>query len=241
MSDPRDPHRPAYVAPNSETSEFAAEALESNKRAAKLEQLVLMAIESAGPTGLADFEIDRALSDHLAPGGTARPRRCRLRDGDLIRSTGESVINPTTNRRQARWALASYVSQSNVNNRVTESNAPGSNLLDPGSKLPAFEHSDTGHVSIKTSDDARHWLRLIDNMKLGPIIKRLESDLSVCQGLWDRPDLTEPERLERVAARLNRAANEVERVASRIRVEAEWQATGQQSLTFDDIVERGDA
>ena len=89
-----------YVAPGSQTSEDAAASME--QRAGKLERLVYQVIEQAGSVGIADFEIDHVLAEHLAPGSTARPRRCKLRDRDHIRDTGRTVRNPQTGRPQTQ-------------------------------------------------------------------------------------------------------------------------------------------
>jgi hypothetical protein len=205
-----DPNRGAYVAPGSETSERAAEAIELANRSEKLERMVYAVIEKAGPQGLADFEIDLALRSHLAPGATARPRRCRLRDTGQIRDTGETVRNPATNRSQARWALAGHIADDGRQDRRVV--------------RPAQPEA--------VEDRARAWLQAIDNLHLPPIIERLADDLRVLEGLWNRPDLTEAERLDAVSTRLARASTEVDRLAEQLRREAQWQATGQVALDF---------
>lgn len=100
-------HDGVFIAPDSETSESAAAMIAP--RVEQLENLVLEAIRRSGTRGLADFEIDQLLVEHLAPGATARPRRCSLRDKGLISKTGDSVLNPATNRRSSLWAMASHV------------------------------------------------------------------------------------------------------------------------------------
>ncbi len=96
-----------FIAPDSETSESAAEMIRD--KVEHLERLVYETIRRSGSRGLADFEIDQLLVESLAPGATARPRRCNLRDKGLVSATGDSVLNPATNRRASLWAVSRYV------------------------------------------------------------------------------------------------------------------------------------
>ena len=200
-----DPKRGAWVAPGSETSEEAASHLEASARSEKLESLVYEAIKQAGPTGLADFEIDQALQPHLAPGATARPRRCRLRDAGAIRDTGETVRNPATNRSQSRWALAVHVPDTPqaADNGLCASRAEQPN---PGPRTPVER-----------------------------VLQAVEEDLSVCRTFWHRPDMHEADRLERMALRLEKRVAEFRLQANNLRRQEEFETTGQSSfaLGFD--------
>lgn len=177
----------AFTAPGSHTSEAAADQIEG-ERATKLERLVFEAIKLAGPQGLADFEIDQAIAAHLAAGATARPRRCRLRDADMIRNTGCSVVNPETNRRQTRWALSCHVASivPKRSGSIVSSIAP-----EPDRRL-GRDYSPT----------------------VGSILNALEDELSTCRSYWERSDLTESERIEKVAEVLNSALIEVSKHAA---------------------------
>jgi hypothetical protein len=172
----------AFIAPGSHTSEAAADRIEG-ERATKLERLVFEVIKQAGPQGLADFEIDQAIAEHLAAGATARPRRCRLRDADLIRNTGASVINPETNRRQTRWALSCFVATA------------------------APKRSESIRTTTEHEPDRR--LGRDYSSTVGSILNALEDELSTCRSYWERSDLTESERVDKVAEVLGSALSEV--------------------------------
>ncbi len=202
--------RKVFVTSGSETSAQAAASME--RRVDVLENLVFEAITRAGPRGLADFEIDQLLAGHLAPGATARPRRCRLRDGDIIRDTGETVLNPETNRRATLWALSIHVPDE-VFYRIRAEKSRTSEEREGSKPKPPLRSVARENFPGSVESILTQLVEHFDLIRL-------------------TPDLGERERLQRLEGRLENARAYVSRSLDRLRLESEWKNQGQSGFNF---------
>ena len=210
----------AYTAKGSATSAEAAEFIKW--KAGALERAVLELIEEAGPDGLADFEIDKKLVGNM--NGTARPRRCSLRDKGLIRDTGSSVVNPSSGRKQTRWAAARFFPAQICDDNETRSSELRHEVREPSPESPPPIDAARCHDDDLTGPSPAY-----------SVLQMIEKWAEVQRLMWDGSD-PKADSLLIVAAELETYSQRLRKIADEAAEEEAVAETGMTSFIRHQIL-----